>query len=329
MKRPLLPLLLALLLVPAVHASNKITEEVDPAEQARNRAVKKAPAAQPVQLTPAEIDTLRAALEKDRADTQDWLHTSPTSYLAAIARRDFGKQRSLSVGSDPGNEVHIPDSTIAAHYLRVTVVGDSFRVESTDPSVVFNVGNQVQRSATIAPGTITVGRFSVRLSHQRYPAIIVFDPQSKRFADYKGLKWYPPDYSYRYVLPMVPNPEPDTLEILSTHSQARRAIRAGWFVFKVRGKRCVLEATRLLEPGVGEHDVSVFFRDKTSGKDTYDVGRYVDPQPLPDGRFVLDFNTAYNPACAISPYYNCPIPPKQNKLGVEIKAGEMNAHYQH
>ncbi len=329
MKRSPALLFGVLLLASAVHASNRITEEVDPAKAARARAVKKAPAAQPVKLSPAELDTLRAAITKDRADTQEWLRTSATSYLAAIARRDFGKQRTLSVGSDPSNDVRIPDSTVAAHYLRVTVVGDSFRVDSADSSVVFMVGGQAQRTATIGPGAITIGRFSVRLSHQHYPAIIVFDPQSKRFAEYKGLKWYPPDYSYRYVLPMVPNPEPDTLLVLSTHSQARRAIRAGWFVFKVHGKRCALEATRLLEPGVGEHDVSVFFRDKTSGKETYGVGRYVDPEARPDGQFVLDFNTAYDPACAISPYYNCPIPPKQNKLPVEIKAGEMDPHYAH
>lgn len=329
MKRSFAPLVGILLLVSAVHASNRITEEVDPSQAERNKVLRKAAAADPFKLNAAEVDTLRAALEKDRADTREWLRTSPTSYLAAIARRDFGNQRTLSVGSDPANDVRLPDSTVAARYLRVTVVGDSFRVESADPSVAFAAGGQTLRAATIGPGSITVGRFTVRLSHQRYPAIIVFDPQSKRFADYKGLNWFPPDFSYRYVLPMVPNPDPDTLLILSTHSQARRAIRAGWFVFKVKGKRCVLEATRLLEPGVGEHDVSVFFRDKTTGKESYDVGRYVDPERLPDGRFVLDFNNAYNPACAVSPYYNCPIPPKSNKLGVEIKAGELNAHYAH
>ena len=44
------------------------------------------------------------------------------------------------------------------------------------------------------------------------------------------------------------------------------------------------------------------------------MGRYVYPKELPDGRFLLDFNQAFNPACAISPFYNCPIPDKENKL---------------
>ena len=85
----------------------------------------------------------------------------------------------------------------------------------------------------------------------------------------------------------------------------------------------------MLEPGVGEKDFGVFFRDATTGKETYPVGRYVDAEPLPDGRFVLDFNLAYNPACAFSDHYNCPIPPKANALKVAIRAGEMDSHYSH
>jgi uncharacterized protein (DUF1684 family) len=135
------------------------------------------------------------------------------------------------------------------------------------------------------------------------------------------------DLSYRYVLPLTPSPRPDTVIIMSTRGNQRRALRVGWFDFVVRGKRCRLEATRLLEPGIGESDYGIFFRDATTGKESYPVGRYVDPQRLPDGRFVLDFNSAYNPACAISEHYNCPIPPKSNTLPVAIRAGEMNSHY--
>jgi hypothetical protein len=48
---------------------------------------------------------------------------------------------------------------------------------------------------------------------------------------------------------------------------------------------------------------------------------------LPDGRYVLDFNSAYNPACAVSDHYNCPIPSRANTLPVAVRAGEMDAHY--
>ena len=42
---------------------------------------------------------------------------------------------------------------------------------------------------------------------------------------------------------------------------------------------------------------------------------------------MLDFNNAYNPACAVSDHYNCPIPPKTNLLAVAISAGEKDMHY--
>ncbi|MEO5617383.1 MAG: DUF1684 domain-containing protein [Candidatus Eisenbacteria bacterium] len=292
-----------------------------------NRIVKKVPAAKPVTLAPAEAETLTKLILKERSDSEIWLQTSPTSYLAAIARRDIGDRRTLSVGSDGSNEVRLDDPAVLTRHLRITVVGDSFRVESLDPAATFVVSGDSLRSAVLAPGTIRVGRFTLRLSHQRYPAVIVFDPQSPRFAEYKGLRWFPVDLRMRFAAPLTANPEPDTVYITSTHSEPRQALRAGWFVLSVGGKRSVLEATRLIEPGVGENALSVFFRDGTTGKDSYEVGRYLDPERRDDGTYVLDFNNAYNPACAVSPHYNCPIPPKFNKLKVAIRAGEMDHKY--
>jgi uncharacterized protein len=290
-------------------------------------ALAKTQAADPAQLAPATADSIRKSIEKDRADTENWLKTSPTSYLATILRRDFENKSSLVVGSDPASDVRIDDAAIRPHHLRVTVVGDSFQVAALDEGATFKIKDAEFRTATVAPSSIVVGRYTLRLSHQRFPAIIVFDPQSPRFQDYKGFHWFPVDLKYRYELALTENPKPDTVIILSTRGNQRRAVRVGWFDFKVAGKLCRLEATRLLEPGVGEHDFGLFFRDATTGKDSYGLGRYVDVEPLKNGRYVLDFNVAYNPACAVSDHYNCPIPPKANDLKVAIKAGEMDSHY--
>ena len=283
--------------------------------------------ARPVQLGVAEADSVRRAIEKDRSDTEKWLSSDSTSYLATVQRRDFGDKTVLAVGREPGNDVRIDDSTIQPHHLRVTVVGDSFHVEALDEAARFWAQGAERREATLGPSSIKTGRFTLRLSHQRYPAIIVFDPQSPRFKDYKGLKYFPPDLSYHYELHLTPAPRLDTLIIMSTRGNQRRAVRVGWFDFMVGNTPCRLEATRLLEPGVGEGDFGVFFRDATCGKESYALGRYLDAKPLGDGRYVLDFNFAYNPACAISEHYNCPIPPKANHLKVAIRAGEMDSHY--
>ena len=283
--------------------------------------------AKPAALDPVAADTLKRNIEKDRLDTQQKLKSDTTSYLATVERRDFGEKSSLTVGRDSTNDVHIEDPGVEPHHLRVTVMGDSFHVEVMDEHARFKVKDSEVREATLGPSSIGVGRFKLRLSHQRYPAIIVFDPQSPHFKLYHGLKYFPVDLSYRYLLALTPNPEPDTMIIMSTRGNARRAVRVGWFDFQVGKTSCRLEATRLLEPGIGEKNISVFFRDATTSKQTYEVGRYVDVESLADGRYVLDFNLAYNPACAFSDHYNCPIPPKANTLKVAIRAGEMDSHY--
>ena len=67
--------------------------------------------------------------------------------------------------------------------------------------------------------------------------------------------------------------------------------------------------------------MEVYFNDLTSGRESYRM-RYVPAEPAGD-RWVLDFNRAYNPACAWSPFYNCPLPPAENHLAIAIRAGEM------
>jgi uncharacterized protein (DUF1684 family) len=278
-------------------------------------------------MTPAERDAVLKEIQRDRADTEQWLKSDPTSYLATIDRRDFEQRKTLTVGRAADNDVRIDDPSVGAHHLRVTVEGDRFRVEAVDPGAKFSAAKAEARSAVVEPSSIMVGRFTLRLSHQRFPAIIVFDPESPRFKQYKGLKYFPPNLAFRYELALTPNPKPETVVIMSTRGNQRHATRVGWFDFSVDGQPVRLEAVKLLEPGVGENDLGIFFRDSTTGKESYPLGRYVDVKKLSNGRFLLDFNFAYNPACAFSDHYNCPIPPKANTLPVAIRAGEMDSHY--
>lgn len=283
--------------------------------------------AHPVVLTPAQRDAVLQALAKNRAGTEAWLKSDITSYLATVDRRDFESRTTLSVGRAAGNDVRVDAPAFTAHHLTVTVDGDRFIVRAVDAAARFSVKGADTREAVVDPGAIGVGRFQLRLSHQRYPAIIVFDPKSPGFARYKGLRYFPPNLALRFELPLTPNATPETVTILSTRGNARRAAKIGWFDVLVDGRPVRLQAVRLLEPGVGEHDLSVFFRDATSGQESYALGRYIDATPLPDGRYLLDFNSAYNPACAFSEHYNCPIPQRENILAVPIRAGEMDAHY--
>lgn len=172
------------------------------------RLVAVTPAA-PVRLSPAAAAAAIRAIEKDRADTQAWLRSDPTSYLATIDRRDFLGKPALTVGRARDNDVRIDDpgdADVQAHHLRVTLDGDRFRVEAVDATAQFRAtvpatgapaagaaGNiasapqeQAIRTATLDPGNIRVGRFLIRLSHQRFPALIVFDPSEFAFQGIQG-----------------------------------------------------------------------------------------------------------------------------------------------
>jgi len=278
-------------------------------------------------LNPAAADSVIRQIEHERKQTEEWLKTSASSYLATVQRVDFGDRSSLTVGRGKGNDVRVDDPEIADRHLRITVRGDSFFVKRLDKGSQFSVRGTLMSSAVLPPSAIRIGRFTVRLSHQGFPGLIVFDPSSPRFREYKGLRYFPVDLRYRYILSLHPNLKRDTVTILSTRGNRRKALRVGWFDFQVEGVACRLVVTRLLEPGVGEKSYSIFFRDQTCGKESYAMGRYVEAEERADGMFVLDFNNAYNPACAFSEHYNCPVPPEENHLPVRIPAGEMDAHY--
>jgi len=84
----------------------------------------------PVTLNPTERAAVVAAIQKDRTETEQWLKGDITSYLATIDRRDFEQRTALTVGRAAGNDVRVDDSAFSPHHLRITVVGDEFRVEA-------------------------------------------------------------------------------------------------------------------------------------------------------------------------------------------------------
>jgi uncharacterized protein (DUF1684 family) len=88
-------------------------------------------------------------------------------------------------------------------------------------------------------------------------------------------------------------------------------------VFAVDG-----QPVALLPMAESDQDVLFVFRDRTSGRDSYGAGRFLTAAPAVDGRIRLDFNRAYNPPCAFTPFATCPLPPPDNWLPFAVPAGE-------
>ncbi|AUV83385.1 hypothetical protein C2R22_18480 [Salinigranum rubrum] len=142
--------------------------------------------------------------------------------------------------------------------------------------------------------------------------------------DFPGLDYYDPDPSYRYELDLYEHDDVEEVTVGTSAEGERTYLRWGEFRFEVDGEAVTLQAYR---PADGSDRLWVPFRDETSGEETYGAGRYLDLEPdhhRVGGRWVLDFNRAYNPTCAYNPAYECPLVPMENWLDVRIEAGERD-----
>lgn len=139
-------------------------------------------------------------------------------------------------------------------------------------------------------------------------------------ASFTGLDYFPPDLDYRYTLPLQPAEQEEELTIQTNTGDEQIYYRLGTVEFEVEG-----ETARLAIYRSPHHDeLFLPFRDATSGQETYSAGRYLEPHAVGGDQVVIDFNLSYNPFCAYSESYSCPLPPAENHLKVPIRAGEKN-----
>lgn len=105
--------------------------------------------------------------------------------------------------------------------------------------------------------------------------------------------------------------------------------RYGYLYFTIDGKALKLTLYQSIQlksnPEYADY-LFLPFTDLTSGEESYAGGRYIDLRlgDIVNNKVSLDFNKAYNPYCAYTTGYNCPIPPRENYLDIKVKAGEMN-----
>ncbi len=146
-------------------------------------------------------------------------------------------------------------------------------------------------------------------------------------AAFTGLRYYSYDPALRRLLALDTAVEPATWENELPEDGLVRFVRIGRVRFETKGQNVALSVFWLSGYCGG---LFLPFRDWTNHDETYGGGRYLldtikhaDLGQAPDGRLVIDFNFAYNPSCAYSPRWHCPLPPPENWLPVPIRAGEM------
>lgn len=238
------------------------------------------------------------------------------------------KPGASSFGADPHGEIVLP-APAPAHAGTFVLDGARVRVEAVPGVALTLAGKPVDRrqlqsdAGGAEPDVLSLGalRLQVIERHGRY-AIRVKDNDSPVRRQFKGLRYYPINARYRVVARFVAHTKPVTITVPNVLGLAEDEPSPGYAEFTLDGKSFRLDP--VTEPG--EPRLFFIFRDQTAGKTTYGSGRFLYADPPRDGAIVLDFNQAYSPPCAFTPYATCPLPPAQNRMATAIEAGELDPH---
>jgi uncharacterized protein len=135
------------------------------------------------------------------------------------------------------------------------------------------------------------------------------------------LAYFPIDENYAVPATLEPSAERTRIQVPTSIGKTRDIERVGTLRFTLKGQQLRLTAFLEVEDPRANR-LFVPFSDLTSGAETYPAGRYMELDPTPTGIYLVDFNIAYHPYCYYSPEYDCPFPPKENRLEVPVRAGE-------
>ena len=233
-------------------------------------------------------------LAAERAAFADWLAHAPVSPLAAVSAAPL---------DGPGVSVEMG----AGRTARVVERNDVVWVEGD------GAARPIARNRPVRLGTTTL--------------LVTGEPPRSRVTIFQAARsgllpaYWPYDPGLVFTGTLTPPARPSSERVLTPDGVEVEATDAGTVSLDVQGI-VRLRVMRLPDPESGESSLEVYFRDATSGAGSYPAGRFVALQPLPDGRYRLDFNRARNPFCAYNAAYPCPAPWAGNTIAAPVRAGE-------
>ena len=261
------------------------------------------------------------AMEQSRAEREERLR-APDGWLtlAGLFWLSAGESR---FGSAAENEIVLEAEDVPAWAGTLVYDGKTVTLKTAPDAVVLLDDKPVKRrklrdDGEKEPDVLTVGRLRLHVIERgdRH-GVRVKDPESSRLKNFSGLQYYPLDAAYRLDAVFKPYEEPREVAITTVIGTTVPLLAPGSVEFTIDGEAFSLQP---LVSDPEDTNLWFIFQDQTSGKETYGF-RYLYAD-LADGRVDLDFNKAYNPPCAFTPYATCPLPQRENRLDVRIEAGE-------
>ena len=235
------------------------------------------------------------------------------------------KEGGNRVGSDPSLEIVLPKSA-PSQVGTLMLTGGKVSFASA-PGVTPTSGDnpvirmdKVRTDADEKPDKINIGSVTFHvIDRQRKLGVRVSDTNAPTRKQFTSIETYPVDGRYKVQAKWVPFEKKPTVEIATVIPGIVEKYEVpGEAIFTIDGKEVRLRP--VIEEG--SEDLFIIFGDATNGPETYGAGRFLYAKQPKDGVLTIDFNKAYNPPCAFTPYATCPLPPDENRVDVRIPAGE-------
>jgi uncharacterized protein (DUF1684 family) len=264
-----------------------------------------------------EVEKFRAEEIKDLKS--NWLVLAGLFWL---------KPGANAFGTASSNPIVLPAGTAPAKAGVFELTGDEVTLKM-EPGAAAIIDSQPVMKATLQPDTsgkptvVALGRLRMHvIKRGDRTGIRVKDLQNPALRNFTSLRFYPIDTAYRVTATWVPSDGKRTVDVPNVLGDVTPTTIPGEVRFTVNRQQLKLTALG------GDAATGLFFvfSDTTSKTETYPAGRFLEADAVKDGTVVLDFNKAYNPPCAVTPYATCPIAPKENRLAVAIPAGEKFDH---
>lgn len=249
--------------------------------------------------------------------------TAPTGWLSLIAL-DWLKDGKNTLGSAPDNSIVVAQwpahlGTITLEHGTATIAIDpaaaGVLIDGSKKSAAALLDDTNPKATVVSSGTVM---FYVVKRGDRW-ALRVKDSEAKTRKEFVGLDYFDIDPSWRIEANWEPYDPPREVEEPNILGEVEKVVVPGAAVFERDGKKFRLEP--IIETP-GDTELYLVFADRTSGKETYGAARFVYSEPPKDGKIIIDFNKAYNPPCAFTPYATCGLPTQQNRLDTRVTAGE-------
>jgi len=242
----------------------------------------------------------------------------------ALAGLSWLKEGRNLIGSNPLCEVLLPER--APTFLGIaTLKGKTVNFQVAGGVHALVNGKLVEKivlksTKDSKPSYITWDEIQLVLHEHagRYAMRIWDNKRAERFS-LPPLKWFPINKHFRINGRYTRYPEPKISGQPDTLGETIEDRLDGHVSFTFEGKKYKLDVTE-----TKDHKLFIKFKDLTSGKESYPPSRYYYTEPVgEDGKVILDFNYAYSPPCAFTPYATCVFAPPQNELPFRVEAGEI------